>query len=68
MSANRNRNYGGGSNDDYGCLLWLIIGVIAMPIAGLYLISKKGDSSANAMGWILLIVGIILWIAIAVKT
>ena len=46
----------------------VIIGVIAMPIAGLYLISKKGDSSANAMGWILLIVGIILWIAIAVKT
>lgn len=67
MSSNRNRGRGGGSDADYGCLLWMMIGVFAMPLVGLYLISRKNDSSAQAVRWILLIVGIILWIYIGVK-
>jgi len=39
--------------------------LIAMPLVGLYLMSRKGDSTAQAVGVILLVVGIILWIAVA---
>lgn len=61
--------YGGRRDDDgIGCLVLLILAVLAMPLAGLYLILKKaGDDGTKAVGWILLIVGAIIWIYLLVK-
>ena len=50
MSGNRNQNSGFGSG---GCLVWLIIGIAAMPILGLYLAAKKNAShETRILGWI----------------
>ena len=61
--------YGSRRDDDgIGCLVLLILAVLAMPLAGLYLILKKaGDDGTKAVGWILLIVGAIIWIYLLVK-
>ena len=60
--GNRRRDPG-----DSGCLALLIIGFIAMPLVGLYLMSKKDDES-RALGLVLLIVGIILWVYVGVRS
>ena len=45
-----------------GCLVFFLIGIVAMPIVGIYLITKKdGDEGTKVAGWILLVVGLILW-------
>ena len=52
------RYYGGNNRQDSGdsgCLALLILGFIAMPLVGLYLMTKKDDES-KALGLILLIV------------
>ena len=60
MSGNRNQNSGFGSG---GCLVWLIIGIAAMPILGLYLAAKKNAShETRILGWILFVVGMIIWV------
>ena len=44
------------------CIVYFILGIIAMPLLGLYLILKKdADDSAKTLGWVLLIVGIIIY-------
>ena len=54
----------GGSDDSgMGCLVMVILGLIAMPIVGLYMMISGQDSSQKTIGTILLIVGIIIWIA-----
>ena len=54
----------GGSDDSgMGCLVMIILGLIAMPLAGLYMMISGQDSSQKTIGTILLIVGIIIWIA-----
>ena len=69
--SGRDRYYGGRRGDDSGggCLVLLILAIVAMPIAGLYLITKKdGDDGTKAIGWILLILGAVIWIYIALQT
>ena len=61
MSGRRNR----GDDQVIGCIAMGLLCLIAMPLVGLYLMSRKGDSTAQAIGVILLVVGIILWIAVA---
>ena len=54
----------GGSDDSgMGCLVMIILGLIAMPLVGLYMMISGQDSSQKTIGTILLIVGIIIWIA-----
>ena len=61
--SGRNRNGGNGGGD--GCLVWMILGIVALPLVGLYLLAKKdADSSTKARGWVLFIVGSIIWIYI----
>ena len=56
----------GGSDDSgMGCLVMIILGMIAMPLVGLYMLFKDGDDGQKAIGAILTIVGIIIWIAAA---
>ena len=56
---------GQGDSDDsgMGCLVMIILGLIAMPLVGLYMMISGQDSSQKTIGTILLIVGIIIWIA-----
>lgn len=54
----------GGSDDSgMGCLVMIILGLIAMPLVGLYMMISGKESSHKTIGAILLIVGIIIWIA-----
>ena len=51
-------------DDGMGCLIMLMVGLFAMPQIGLYMLIK-GDEDSQAVGLILLIIGIIIWIAAA---
>jgi hypothetical protein len=55
------------SSDDgvTGCLAYVLLGLFLMPILGLVFISSK-DPDKKTLGWILLVVGIILWIIVGV--
>ena len=69
----RDRYYAGrrdGGGDSGGnCLVLLILALIAMPFVGLYLILKKdGDEGTKVIGWILLVLGIILWVYLAMQS
>ena len=56
----------GGSDDSgMGCLVMIILGLVAMPLVGLYMLFKGDDDGQKAIGVILTIVGIIIWIAAA---
>ena len=63
----RGPSFGGDSAT--GCLVYFLLGIIAMPLLGLYLMLKKDASdNTHVLGGVLLIVGIIIWIAIAVHS
>ena len=50
-------------------LVLVVLALIAMPIAGLYLILRQdGDDGTKIIGWILLIIGVIFWIYIGVHS
>ena len=59
--------HGRGGSDDSGmvCLVMIILGMVAMPLVGLYMLFKGEDDGQKAIGVILTIVGIIIWIAAA---
>ena len=54
-------------NDDtaLGFVVLVILGLIFLPVAGLFLIGNK-DPEKQTLGWILLIVGIVLLVAIGI--
>lgn len=53
------------ASEGAGAIALAILIIVAMPIYGLYLIRKK-DMNEKVSGWILLVVGLALWIAIAI--
>lgn len=60
------RHRRGGSDDSgMGCLVMVILAMVAMPLVGLYILFKGNDDSQKAIGAILTILGIIIWIAAA---
>ena len=48
-----------------GCIIYAVLGLILMPLVGLFLVCSK-DAEKKAWGWILLILGIILWIVFSI--
>ena len=52
------------SDNALSWVVWILLIIGAMPIAGLYFLLRK-DPSMRWLGWILLIAGIVLWVAIA---
>ena len=56
---------GNPKNDDatWGCIVNVIVGLILMPVVGLYLIASK-DPEKKFWGWVLLAVGIVFLIII----
>ena len=57
------------SNDDaaMGCIVYLLLVLFFMPIVGLYLVCGK-DPEKKTLGWVLLILGVILWIVVGVMS
>ena len=45
-----------------GCIIFLILGAIALPLVGLYFIVSGGSDDRKALGWILFVAGCILWL------
>ena len=61
---NRSKHYAGRGGDTSagGCLVLAALAIVAMPFCGLILILRQdGNEGTKALGWILLILGIILW-------
>lgn len=54
---------GRGNDDAVSLIAWLLVIIVAMPFTGLYFLLRK-DPSKRWLGWVLLIIGIILWIAV----
>lgn len=50
-------------DDDFasGCVAWMILIVFLMPLVGLYIVYKGGEDK-KLLGYVLTIVGTILWI------
>ena len=60
------RHRRGGSDDSgMGCLVMILLGMVAMPLVGFYMLFKGEDDGQKAIGAILTIIGIIMWIAAA---
>lgn len=56
----------GGGDSGGNCLTLLILAMVAMPLVGLYLILKSdGEEGTKVLGWILLVLGTIIWLYIA---
>lgn len=65
--GNRN-NHSGFDFGSGGCPVWLFIGLVAMPIIGLFLIgNKKADSTTKALGWVLFVVGMLIWVCMEIR-
>lgn len=63
------RRYRRHSNDDaaMGCIVYLLLILFFMPLVGLYFVCGK-DPEKKTLGWVLLIIGIILWIVVGVMS
>lgn len=48
-----------------GCVVYALLGLLFMPIVGLFLACGK-DPEKRTLGWILLVVGIVLWIVLGI--
>ena len=58
------RRSSGSSNDpSTGILAAVLMAVIFMPIAGLYLIINGENENQQTIGWVLIVISIIIWIA-----
>ena len=57
------RRRGLGTDDVVSLVVGLMIAMIAMPITGLFFLLRKNPSK-RWLGWILLILGVILWIVV----
>ncbi len=67
MSRGR-RPRGDDSDSGIGCLLVLTLILAVMPFVGLYLLlNKRSTDEDRAMGGVLLIVGIVIWVMWAYK-
>ena len=53
-------------NSGMGCLVMLVLGILAMPIVGVFMLCGK-DETQKTIGAILVIVGLIFWIMMAVQ-
>ena len=60
MSNNRNNDGG------LGCIIMLMMCVVAMPIVGIYMASKGEGQGEKMLGITLTVVGIIVWIKLGV--
>lgn len=62
MAYNKNN-----SNDfpGLGCLVTILLAIIAMPIVGLYLVFAGKGNDTKLIGMVMLVIGVILWISMS---
>lgn len=63
MSGNKKNN-----DEGIGCILTMIVALIAMPLLGLYFIVAGKSSEQRLLGVALLIVGIIVWVKVGMAS
>ena len=66
--THRNCRHHQSDNSGMGCIVALVLGVIALPLVGLWMALTGKESDQQALGIILTIIGIIIWIAIAANS
>jgi len=50
-----------------GCVVQALLIVFLLPLVGLYFATKKdADEESRTMGWVLFVVGIVLWAVMAI--
>lgn len=54
------------NSDGVGCLAFALLVIFLMPFVGLFMVCGK-DLEKKGLGWVLLIVGTILWIWLACR-
>ena len=57
------------SGDDavLGCVVQALLIVFLMPLVGLYFATKKdADPESQTLGWALFVIGIVIWIVLAI--
>ena len=59
------RHYHGGDSDGLGCLALILLGIFALPVIGIYQIIT-GNEEEKTTGAGLLIIGLIIWVIIAI--
>ena len=50
------------SDSGLGCFFMLVLGLLATPLVGLYLLAASPDEDSKVLGMVLLIVGIVVWV------
>ena len=65
MLYGSHRNCKHGNDSGMGCLLWLILGLVAMPLVGLYMLFAGKSGDQKVIGLLLLILGTLFWIMVA---
>lgn len=60
------RRHRGENDGAMGCVVILLLAIFAMPIVGIYMVAK-GDEAQKAIGIVLTIIGIIIWIYLGVQ-
>lgn len=61
------RHYRKSDDSGMGCIVGLLLIIIAMPIVGIYMIAK-GDEEQKVLGIILTIIGAIIWIYLGLQS
>ena len=51
------------NDDGMGCLIMVLLGIFALPLVGLYMMLAGDNGEQRTIGVVLLIVGVIIWIA-----
>lgn len=59
--------YGGPNGDIYGLLAMVLIRIVALPLVGGYLLLTGKSEGSKILGGILLIIGLIVWVACGIN-
>lgn len=65
--ACRGGYHGGSDCDIYGLLAMILIGIVALPLVGGYLLFTGKSEGSKILGGILLIAGLVVWVACGIN-
>lgn len=65
--AYRGGYHGGLGGDIYGLLAMILIGIVALPLVGGYLLLTGKSEGSKILGGILLIIGLVVWVACGIN-
>lgn len=65
--AYRGGYHGGPGCDIYGLLAMILIGIVALPLVGGYLLFTGKSEGSKILGGILLIIGLVVWVVCGIN-